>query len=328
MYIFFIILVSFLVFSNYKYLSKKINILDNPDNTLKKHKIVTAPIGGILIAFLFLIFSIFDKIYIGTENLFFSQNFEYYSFIFSFLIFLILGVVDDKISINPLLKLLIFILILIFICNYNKDIIINYFYSTLKTENLSLGRFSIFFTIFCFLSYLQAFNMYDGADKQSGLYSFICLFYLYIVSDYNFFLLYILIPIFFFIIFNKKGQIFLGNSGSNFLSFLIAFIVIKLSDINNLYAENIFVLFAIPGFDMIRLFYSRIRNKKNPIKGDLNHLHHLCNNKFNYLKSLIIISSLTVIPVLGMILKFHVYSLIIFQFISYVLLVYSVSRSN
>ena len=32
---------------------------------------------------------------------------------------------------------------------------------------------------------------------------------------------------------------------------------------------------AVPGLDMLRVFFKRVLNKKNPFKADSNHLHHL-----------------------------------------------------
>jgi UDP-GlcNAc:undecaprenyl-phosphate GlcNAc-1-phosphate transferase len=32
---------------------------------------------------------------------------------------------------------------------------------------------------------------------------------------------------------------------------------------------------AVPGLDMLRVFFERVLNKKNPFKADSNHFHHL-----------------------------------------------------
>ena len=40
----------------------------------------------------------------------------------------------------------------------------------------------------------------------------------------------------------------------------------------------------IPGIDMFRLFITRLLLKKNPFKGDKNHLHHILLKKFNQSK--------------------------------------------
>ena len=46
---------------------------------------------------------------------------------------------------------------------------------------------------------------------------------------------------------------------------LLGTVVIKLNNyqVNSIYAEEIFLLFLIPGIDMLRLFITRIKNKKS-----------------------------------------------------------------
>ena len=77
-----------------------------------------------------------------------------------------------------------------------------------------------------------------------------------------------------------------------------------------------------PGYELIRLFFFRIKENKSPLNGDLNHIHHLLIKKFNYLQTLLIILSFTIIPVLGIILKVQIYILIFIQLISYIFLIY------
>ena len=52
----------------------------------------------------------------------------------------------------------------------------------------------------------------------------------------------------------------------------------------------------IPGLDMLRLFLSRIINKKNPFFGDLNHFHHLLIKKFTLKISLFIYMTIIIWP--------------------------------
>ena len=166
--------------------------------------------------------------------------------------------------------------------------------------------------------------MYDGLDKQSGLLLLVYLIFFYFLTNFSVIFIYLLIPLIFFIIYNKKGKLFLGNNGSNFLSFFVAVITIRLAENQVLTVEDIMVLFAIPGYELIRLFFVRIKENKSPLNGDLNHIHHLLIKKFNYFQTLLIILSLTVIPVLGIILKIQIYILIIVQLISYIFLIYYV----
>ena len=88
------------------------------------------------------------------------------------------------------------------------------------------------------------------------------------------------------------------------------------------YVEEIFLLFLIPGLDLVRLFSVRISNGKSPFLGDLNHLHHLLVDKFGYLKSLVIYLSLVNIPIyLYFFFNFLLIYLIILSSIMYFIII-------
>ena len=57
-----------------------------------------------------------------------------------------------------------------------KDIALNKLNFLFTIETFFLNIFAIFFTIFCFLVFINAFNMFDGINLQSGLYSLIFLY--------------------------------------------------------------------------------------------------------------------------------------------------------
>ena len=84
-----------------------------------------------------------------------------------------IGLIDDKFTISPGNKSFLF-LITVTILILNSPELQIYFirFTTLKTT-YSLGDFTIFFTIFCVFCFINAFNMYDGINLQSGLYIFL-----------------------------------------------------------------------------------------------------------------------------------------------------------
>ena len=311
-------ILSFFVFYNYDSLSKILNFYDNPDKNLKNHDLKTSSAGGIFIFTLFFLIFLLDKVFEITKIEFFSTSLELNIFLLSCGFFLIFGAIDDKVKLRANFKLFIFFTFFIILCSLSNDFILNYFYTSLSVNNLNLGIISIPFSIFCYLSFTQAFNMYDGLDRQSGLLVILYLIVFYQLSNYSTFFLYILIPVIFFVIFNQKGKIFLGNAGTNFLSFFIAVLAIRFAENDLIIAEKIFILFAIPGYELIRLFFVRISNKRNPFLGDLNHIHHLLKLKLNYTKTLLIILALTFFPVIGTFLNIEIYLIIIIQLISYI----------
>ena len=103
----------------------------------------------------------------------------------------------------------------------------------------------------------------------------------------------------FFLYFNLKSKIFLGDSGSLVISFLFSVMIIKFyNSSNNFVCEEIFILMMLPGIDMTRLFIERMIRKKNPLKADKNHLHLLLKsfNSTKFLKA-----HFYVVPILLMI---------------------------
>ena len=103
------ITLSFIIFFYYKKISNLINLYDFPDIELKKHKFVTAPIGGVFIFFIFITTFFLDQIFLKSKIDFFSNNLEFNLFLFFCFILLIIGMIDDKIKLTSNLKLIIFV---------------------------------------------------------------------------------------------------------------------------------------------------------------------------------------------------------------------------
>ena len=77
-----------------------------------------------------------------------------------------------------------------------------------------MNNYKVFFSVFCFLVFLNAFNMFDGINLQSSSYSifiFLCILFFYI---YNLFIKILLISLISFSYLNYKNKAFLGDSGS------------------------------------------------------------------------------------------------------------------
>jgi len=169
--------------------------------------------------------------------------------------------------------------------------------STLKFTFLDhvieLKSFSIFFTLLCFLLFINALNMFDGINCQVGSY---CIFIFSIIFYKNVLpelCLIMIISLLFFLILNFRGKVFLGESGVLTLAFVISYILVKSSNIqNNVFsADEIFMIMALPGIDMLRLFLIRIYNGKHPFSSDTNHIHHLILKHYTNTKTFIIILS-------------------------------------
>jgi UDP-GlcNAc:undecaprenyl-phosphate GlcNAc-1-phosphate transferase len=118
--------------------------------------------------------------------------------------------------------------------------------------------------------------MIDGLNFLSISY-FLFIIFFFIFNKYISNLFFLLIFYYaFFIYLNNRGQIFLGDNGTISISFLLSYFFIKSYNANFISnVDIIFLIMAVPGLDMLRLFFERILNKKSPFKADNNHLHHL-----------------------------------------------------
>ena len=233
---------------------------------------------NLVIFYLFLIIDNNQKLDIFDEN-FYELNFNSLLVISS--CFFLIGLYDDKFKIKPTKKIFIFVFLIILSIFFDKNLIlekINLFDKIIVFESFIL---SIFFTIFCFLAFINAFNFFDGINLQVGLYS---IFIVLIFLSKSLFLSYwitFLIAIFTYIILNFKNKIFLGDSGTLLISFIFSYFFIFYHNKFNLFsADEIFLIMFLPGIDMIRLFIQRLKSKKNPLLGDREHIHHLISKKF------------------------------------------------
>ena len=133
--------------------------------------------------------------------------------------------------------------------------------------------------------------MFDGINLQVGFYC-VLIFSIFVLKGIFFnFSLIIIISLIAFLYLNYKNKTYLGESGIQFLAFTISYIVIKSYNLNqNLFlVDEIFILMALPGLELFRLFLFRVAKGKHPFKADTDHLHHLLLRNFSSEKTFLII---------------------------------------
>jgi len=297
----FLILIAILNFSIFFFIKKLIvfyGTYDLPDKARKFHKTKTSTIGG-LIFFLNLIFLLF---YISINFkleliMLFENERQFYLFFIISSAFFLMGYLDDKHNLSANLKITFLSLFIIIILFLDNNLLISELNFSFSGTIYYMDRLKYIFTIFCFIAFINAFNLFDGINSQIGSYVLFILT-IFFLKDLNIFILITLFyPLIVFFILNSKGKIFLGNAGSYLLSFIIAYIFIKSYNIsNNIYADEIFFVMLFPGLDMTRLFFLRIKDKKNPFSPDRNHFHHLLLENFNHNITLTIIVLMFVAP--------------------------------
>tara|TARA_Y100001958_G_C21211333_1_gene537041 strand:- start:96 stop:1124 length:1029 start_codon:yes stop_codon:yes gene_type:complete len=294
----------------YKQIGKIINIYDLPDKKRKLHKFKTPVIGGINLFFVIILLICFDFYFLNNIN-FFTNYFvefillnsksEFFAFIVVMSLFFAMGLYDDKFSMNSNVKLILQSIFCVILVTIDNTLQIDQLYFKINNDIINLGSFSIFFTIFCILVFINAFNMFDGMNLQIGTYSiFLIIFFIFNQGlDYKF--MFIIISLISFLYLNLRGKVFIGNNGTYLMGFLIAYLFLKM---NFLFSENFFsadeilLLMLIIGVDLIRVSLSRLRKGLNAFHPDNTHIHHILLKKYGQINTLIILNTLIFLPAL------------------------------
>ena len=222
-------LISLILFFLCAKISYRLNFVDLP-NKRKIHSKPTAYTGGIIISIIFLIsLELFDLFNFSNKSI----NLV---IAIAFLISLV-GLIDDRFNLNAGGKLSLQTIPIFYLVVFENLALHNI--GDYNFFKLNLGAFVIPFTIISVLFLINAFNYFDGIDGNLSFLTISILFILYfLVPDNNFklFLIIILIPITIFLFFNFSifnfPKLFLGDSGSLYLGFVVSFILIHLSQQN------------------------------------------------------------------------------------------------
>jgi len=265
-----IVFISFHSIELFIKIAPKYGFVDIP-NSRSSHKKITPRGAGIVFGFLYIIFNIVYNMYNFVDM--------YLAFV-AIIIVYITGVVDDKYEIKSNTKFLFLIIasVVAYFAGFKIEGIGTYF--DLET---SLGYFALPFTVFAIVGLTNAVNLSDGLDGLAGSISVIilsCLFYIGLLYDdsilttWSGILIAVLIG---FLILNwYPAKVFMGDSGSLLLGFVISILAIRAVE----YVNHASVLFlaAVPILDTLIVFKRRIQRGLSPFVADKNHLHHILNN--------------------------------------------------
>jgi UDP-GlcNAc:undecaprenyl-phosphate GlcNAc-1-phosphate transferase len=254
---------------------------------------------------------------------------------FSVIILTFVCVLDDHRDIKASIKFLFQILVVGILINFD-DVTVLYLGELFPDQGRQgLGLLAVPFTLIAIIGVMNAVNMIDGHDGLAGSCALITLcailllpglmvqpeltqLYQHLAPDIlveaistlqvrleigyaiRSFILFVLAPLFIFIIFNvisspifgQNRQVYLGDVGSVFLGLLIAYTLIKLSDSSfyyyqsdagyDYYRPGTFIpanaaswFVGLPLVDMIAVLFIRMFRKDSLVIGDRRHLHYL-----------------------------------------------------
>ena len=314
-----IIILSGLGFFFLRNFAFKIKLLDFPNNR-KIHKKPIPLIGGIVIG----------GIMILAVLLFDFKNSQY-NMILNFSLFIVIvGFLDDLKNLSATNKLILqSIPIFFLVFNYNFFITDLGEYQYLGTINL--GTFAPIFTLLCIFLFINACNYLDGIDGSLSIIYLNSVMILFLITenkniDINYFYITITFPVIIFLFFNLIPffpKIFLGDSGSLLLGYLLSCLMIISNIIFQVHPILVAWSVNLIVFDFLFVNIKRIILNRNILIPSLDHIHHLCflHTKSITFSNIILISVNSFFAGIGIFLLNYFNSLIslIAYFISFLL---------
>lgn len=256
-------------------------LYDQPDER-KKHNARISPLGGMAIFGGMIISFVFCTAHLTNPAL--------NSVLVALFILFITGVKDDLYPLVPYKKMLGQILAVAVVV-LQGDVRLVSFYGLFGLGEIPYW-ISVFLSLIFFLAIINSFNFIDGINGLSaGIGVVISLTYAlvfsYLHSDLFLILaLSILGSQLAFLRFNLvNARIFMGDSGSMILGFLVALLSISFLQINELSEHYLlkkidamvfaFAIMIIPVVDTVRVVFIRIFIlRRSPFAADRNHIHH------------------------------------------------------
>ena len=241
-----------------------------------------------------------------------------------------MGIYDDKFGIRPDSRLLLGFFYILILVLFNDNFNIKELKFSFSHYKISLGNLSIVFTIICVLLFINACNMFDGINLQFGFYLFLLLIIFYSKGVLENLMVVISIFCFFFLYFNFKKILFIGNNGTLVAGALFSFLIIKIYNLENslFYTDEIFLYMSILGFDLIRVSCSRLIKGRNMFEADKNHLHHLLVKKFSFFHSTLCVQTLVIFPIIFAFLTKYYLAACFISLVAYVALVIFLKNSK
>lgn len=273
------------------YIAKKKRLFDLPDKR-KKHSCPIPRLGGITftpVVLLVALFSLFlrFRLQIWDEELFFFRIPEILLLVCGLLVIYLLGAKDDLVGVGFKKKFI--IQFLASLCIVGSGVYIDNLYGLLGVYEISVFV-GIPLSIGLIMFTTNAINLIDGADGLASGISLVALmmygilFGLYGMWTYAgiaFIMIGLLMPFFYYNFFHPRRKIFMGDTGSLTLGYMLAFMILRLVK----YPPNVevvpsgllllvLVALFIPLFDALKVMFVRISMGKGPFSPDRNHIHH------------------------------------------------------
>ncbi|WP_454948641.1 glycosyltransferase family 4 protein [Capnocytophaga leadbetteri] len=284
------------------YVVKQKNLMDSP-NERSSHKEKTPTLGGISffvsIVFTLMVFRPFDIDQVGI-NILSGVGVLFF-----------VGLKDDLVGVNPSTKMIgqIIATLMLF---FSTDLKITTLDGFLNITDIPYWT-SVFISCAIVMAIVNSYNLIDGINGSASMVGMVIFsgfaYVFYDAEMYYYFLLSILCIGFLlaFLRYNlsNKKRVFMGDTGSMIVGFILAVLAIKFFALDTTSLESavinpankVWVLLSIifiPFFDTTRVFTTRIIRHGKPFKADRSHIHHVFIDylKLSHAKASILLASI------------------------------------
>ena len=258
-------------------LAIRIGLTDRPGDR-KTHKGDIPLVGGVAIYVAFVVSSIL-----------FDFADRYMALLAGGAVLVTTGALDDRVQISPKMRLCGQVAAALVMCLGGGVVVHDLGAVLLPGEKLELHFAAVPFTVFCTVALINAVNMSDGVDGLAGGQSFLSLGGLATALavtgalDQSLPLLALCGSLLAFLAFNirtplrRRAAIFLGDAGSTFLGYALAWFLIQLSQGPNsaLLPTAMLWFVMLQVFDTVQIVVRRMMRGRSPLAADREHLHHI-----------------------------------------------------
>ncbi|MDM8557663.1 MraY family glycosyltransferase [Candidatus Parabeggiatoa sp. HSG14] len=263
-------------------LAIKIGLVDSPTNR-KHHQNKIPLIGGIAMFCGFLLTVLLvEQPLSGLRSLFAGAA-----------ILIIVGIFDDFRELSHRERFVAEMIAALLVSIGGGTVLYDFGAIGFSPNNVELGMFALPLTIFSIVGVINALNMSDGIDGLAGGLVLVALLTLALTTwlagfNKELCLLLLLIAVVIgFLGFNMRfpwqprALVFMGDAGSMFLGFMLAWFLIELSQGEQRVITPVTALWilALPLMDTVSIMVRRILNGRSPFKADREHLHYFLLEK-------------------------------------------------
>jgi UDP-GlcNAc:undecaprenyl-phosphate/decaprenyl-phosphate GlcNAc-1-phosphate transferase len=216
----------------------------------------------------------------------------------------LVGALDDRFHLTARLRLAVMGPMFMLFAFFNPAFGIDTFSSPAFGISVALGFFALPFTALCLLAFTNAVNMTDGRNGLViGLSLIWCLtLSFYVPADFRVMLYAVMASLLVTGLFNLRGRLFLGDTGTYGLAALVGLTGLYAHGIGSgaggVSSTQLAAIYAIPGLDMFRLIMERAARGASPMAGDHDHLHHRLERHIGWRLGLPVYLALVGAPIL------------------------------